>query len=440
MKWKDRKKTIILLALSIITVACGIFFLKVEREKETILEFGMFAGSNWDVPNGNCYAIIDRAIERFEAENPGVKVKYHSGILKEDYTEWFSKQLLLGTEPDVFMVLEDDFNNLSSIEALKNMDEIIKKDKEYHIEEYYTPALEEGQYQGSQYALPYETVPVLMFVNKSLLEEEGVQVPDNDWTWDDFYRICRQVTKDKDGDGMLDQFGCYDYTWKNALYSNGGRLFDEDGRKVYFNSDKVSEAVRFIKKLEQLNENYIVTAKEFDNGHVAFRPFPFSSYRTYQSYPLKIKKYSSFEWDCITMPAGPQGENKSEIRTLQMGISARTSNEKLAWEFIKCLTYDERTQLDIFKYSQGVSVLKSVTESVEVDRELRKDVMGARKIIDNKLLSDIVENSVIMPRFSKYREVMEVADAKVEKMIKDNVNPESTLLSLQWEIKKMLNR
>ena len=37
-----------------------------------------------------------------------------------------------------------------------------------------------------------------MFVNKTLLQKEGIKVPDNDWTWDDFYRIC-----EKNGEGFF---------------------------------------------------------------------------------------------------------------------------------------------------------------------------------------------------------------------------------------------
>ena len=75
------------------------------RKKETVLEFGMFTGSNWDVAHANSFVIIDKAIARFEQEHPGVRIHYYSGVMKEDYSEWLSRKLLAGKEPDVFMVL-----------------------------------------------------------------------------------------------------------------------------------------------------------------------------------------------------------------------------------------------------------------------------------------------------------------------------------------------
>lgn len=411
------------------------------NEKETVtLEFGMFAGSNWDVPNGNCYAIIDSAIERFEKENPGVKIHYSSGILKKDYSEWFSKQLLLGKEPDVFMVLEDDFNTYSSIGVLKNLEEYIVQDTNFKKESFYISALEEGRYRGCQYALPYETVPVLMFANKTLLKKEGIEIPNSRWTWDKFYDICEKVTKDTDNDGIIDQFGCYDYDWNNAVYTNAGKIFDDNGTRCYLGSANVVEAAKFVYKLNLLNKNHQVTAEEFDSGKVAFRPFPFSEFRTYQDYPLKVKKYSNFEWDCITMPAGPKGDNRSQISTLQIGISARTTKQELAWKFIKFLTYNPETQLDIYRYSQGASVLKEVTESEPVNQELQKDVNGGTRIIDNKLLSQIIETAVTVPKFPKYKTTMDMVENKMNQIIDEDDNKDSSMMAIQWEINDYLKK
>ena len=62
--------------------------------QETVLTVGVVAGSYWDAPTGNCYAVIDNAINRFEQAHPGVRVEYASGILKRDYSEWLAEQFL----------------------------------------------------------------------------------------------------------------------------------------------------------------------------------------------------------------------------------------------------------------------------------------------------------------------------------------------------------
>lgn len=425
------------LAAGILLLA-GLFFY--QSHHVVTLEVGIFAGSNWDVANANSYVIIDKAVEKFEAAHKNVKVHYYSGIRKEDYSEWFSGQLLRGKEPDVFMILGEDFNQLGEIGAMKNLDELIERDADFVRNDFYATAMQAGQYKGRQYALPYETMPTLMFVNKSLLNHEGIQMPDNDWTWEDLYGISKRVTKDKDGDGVADQFGTYNYGWMEAAYTNGARLFDENGTKAYFNDEKVTDAIRFVKQIQELNQSNKVTRDDFDAGNVAFMPLSFAEYRTYKTYPYKIKKYTKFQWDCITLPAGENGGNTSTVNTLLMGISNHTRQEKLAWEFLKLLTYDEEMQMDIFHYSQGVSVLKKVTESVEAETILQEDMEKTEKVIDNKLLSNVIESGTVTPKFPKYSGAINMADNEINRIIEDEDNIENSLRILQRQVEQYLRK
>ena len=175
----------------------------IHYRQETVLEFGMFTGSNWNVASANSFVIFDKAIARFEKEHPGVKIHYYSGISKDDYSEWFSRKLLAGKEPDVFMVLGTDFNQFSSMGVMKNLEPLMEKDPDFETEKYYSSAFRSGQYGDVQYALPYETVPTLMFVNKTLLAKEGIALPNPDWNWDTMYSICQKVTRDTNEDGVI---------------------------------------------------------------------------------------------------------------------------------------------------------------------------------------------------------------------------------------------
>lgn len=116
------------------------------------------------MPNDDCYKIIDETIKEFEKEYPNVKVKYTSGILKEDYSEWLSNQALNGALPDVFMVLPEDFTTFASIGILKNLETMLKADASLKKDAFYQGCYDAGTYKGNQYALPYESVPSLMLV------------------------------------------------------------------------------------------------------------------------------------------------------------------------------------------------------------------------------------------------------------------------------------
>lgn len=410
------------------------------RKKETVLEFGMFTGSNWDVANANSFVIIDKAIARFEQEHPGVRIHYYSGVMKEDYSEWLSRKLLAGKEPDVFMVLGTDFNQFSALGVMKDLDSRIQEDPDFEPDRYFSSAFRTGQYGGAQYALPYEVVPTLMFVNKTLLTKEGIEMPDQDWTWEELYDICRKVTKDTDGDGILDQFGIYNFDWMDAVCSNGGEVFQTDGSSCYMADDRIVESVKYIRQLNALNQGQKVVQEDFNGGSVAFMPLTFAEYRTYKTYPYKIRRYANFQWDCITMPAGNQGENLSQVDTLLMGISANTREEELAWEFLKLLTYDESVQTEIFQYSQGASVLKAVTQSQEMENIVQEDMEEGDTVISGNLLGRVIEEGYIKPQFRRYEQALALADSEINLILENDKSVDSSLKILQRTINSYLQQ
>ena len=434
LKWIARVSLVILMCVA---VAVSVY---IKWPRETVLEFGMFTGSNWDVANANSFVIVDKAIERFEKEHPGVKIHYYSGVRKDDYSEWFSRKLLEGEQPDVFMVLGTDFNQFTSLGVMKNLEPLMEKDTEFEPQKYFSSSLATGQYGNCQYALPYETVPTLMFVNKDLLKQENIQIPNLDWTWDDLYEICKRVTKDKDGDGILDEFGVCNYGWRDAVCSNGSEIFREDGRECYLNNENVRESVKFMRQLNDLNQGQKIGQEEFNQGNVAFMPLTFAEYRTYKTYPYKIKRYTNFQWDCITMPAGKQGTNCSSVDTLLMGIGAHTKYEKLAWEFLKLLTYDEEIQTDIFRYSQGASVLKAVTESSEAEVIVQQDMEEGDKVISGNLLGRVIEEGHIEPQFKKYEQAMAMADNEIKIILEEGKTIENSLKILQRTVNEYLRQ
>ena len=401
--------------------------------RETVLTIGVYSGSYWNTPNGNCYHILDEAIALFEQSHPGVKVEYVSGIPAEDYSEWLAERIMMGTEPDLYFVLPEDFDLLVSSGALAQLDERIAADPQFDTAAYYEPCLRSGQNNGKQYALPHESVPTIMFVNKTLLETNGIAIPDSNWTWEDFYSICQQVTHVDSR-----QYGVYGYSWLDAMYSNGASLFSEDGRSCYLAEKKVMEAIAFSKRLTDLNDGYNVTARDFDEGRVAFCPLHYSEYRAYQPYPWRVKKYSAFEWDCVTMPAGPSGINISEIHTMMLGISSRTRHEDLSWEFCKLLSIDEDLQRKLYTHSHGISPLRTVAEDPELLQEIHHDIPEGSGF-SPEMIHQIMSNAVVVHQFNAYSQAMNMA----EDAIKDAANSQlgqSGMLIAESEINFYLNK
>ncbi len=422
------------LFFALLLAASGILILSRSGHGNVTLRIGVYAGSYWGTPDSECYQILDNAVQRFEASHPGVTVEYVSGIPTDAYSEWLAGQILKGQEPDLYFVLPEDFSLLVSSGALEKLDKLIAADPGFDPQIYYEPSLHSGVFSGSQYALPYESVPTMMFVNKTLLEENGIAMPDSNWTWDDFYRICQEVT-----DVEAHRFGVYGYTWLNALYSNGATLFSEDGRTCYLADEKIEASIHFVKSLNRLNGSYTVSARDFDLGKVAFRPFLFSEYRAYQPYPWRVKKYTGFEWDCVCMPAGKDGRNVSELHTILLGLSSRTAHQVLAWEFVKLLSADETVQKELYLHSHGISPVRSVAESKDFQDWLDSEIPGGTDFTP-KELGNIMNTAVVAPRFDTYSQAMIMAESAVANELSSEILQKSRLLNAQREINIYLNQ
>ena len=166
-------------------------------------------------------------------------------------------------------------------------------------------------------------------------------------------------------------------------------------------------------------------------------PLTFSDYRTYMPYPWRIKKYSDFEWNCISMPAGPEGDNTSSMETLLMGISARTTHKKEAWEFLKLLTMDEEIQKLIYQDASGASALRSVTTSQEMMELLNEDTPGDSDI-DLSLLDTTIGKAVPSENLRRYQEAEERMDHVLSDLTISDEDISMSLLNLTREIDEII--
>jgi arabinosaccharide transport system substrate-binding protein len=100
--------------------------------------------------------------------------------------------------------------------------------------------------RGRIFALPHDVHPVMLAYRRDVVKNLGIDV-DTLTTWDEFVRVGRQITKDYNGDGVIDHY-MMDLpsdggdALRLLLLQRGARLFDEQGR-VAFDDEKAAEVV-----------------------------------------------------------------------------------------------------------------------------------------------------------------------------------------------------
>lgn len=433
MRTKIKVISVILLCTFVSTCMIGIFqYRSYMNNHVTEIRLGIYSRNKWKIPHLDSYRLYDEIIRDFEDKNPNIRVTYRSGTLIDDYSEWLAKMIIYGDEPDVFIILDEDFNTYASIGLFQDLTKFIQKDKEFDEESFYKKAMDNGKYGVKQYGIPFGIAPTFMIANTTLLEKEGIVLDKDYWTWNHFYNICKQLTKDTDNNGQLNQFGVFGYEWEHAFYTNDQALFTDDGVKIAFDGEKLYETIDFMKKMNQLNKNSIVKERDFDNGQVAFSTFSLPEYRAYTSSLYKFLKYRDFEWESIPFPSGPNGASVSKLDTLQLGISSRSKHKKVAWEFVKFLTYDAKSQQKVWENTYILPANRKVVEDIYETLTDEKD----ESILDPHFLSKIIENGYIEPRFKKYTDFKEILDKNILLMISRDEDIHKGIRKIKKDIKK----
>ncbi len=168
---------------------------------------------------------------RYEARNPGVKIEweYPAG----SYGAVLTTRIAGGAAPDVMWIggsywqLYQGFASLNDFAATNPT-----------LQETMPSAFPLFTMNDQLGAAPYGMNTVVFFINQRILNEVGLPFPRTSWTWDDFIKMGKQLTRDINGDGIIDRFafdfrsGGYDQTavaWGSPPYA-------PDMKKVAFNN------------------------------------------------------------------------------------------------------------------------------------------------------------------------------------------------------------
>lgn len=129
------------------------------------------------------------------------------------------------------------------------------------------------------------------FYNKTLIEEAGLEDPwelvkRNEWTWDKFYEYCKELTVDRDGDGVTDQYGAA-VLWGfiNSFVNTIGYPISkmEDGKiEINYRDERLMDYYEFLKKVGPFGEGVFhplsfrqgdadqKRVEDFLNGNIGF--------------------------------------------------------------------------------------------------------------------------------------------------------------------------
>ena len=212
----------IVFALLVVLYA-GSFFLRGENPKadlgDRVMEGVFFQGGygmQW---------VYDAAAE-FEDAHPDIAAYVWGNPRAWDQTR---PRFLAGNPPDVFWGIHNinfwvNLNDglVANLDSLMETPAYGQEDLKFK-DTFYQGALEQGQFEGSQYFLPISYTISGIWYNKGMFDQHGWTVPQ---TWEQFLALCEQIKRTGGGIYPLTHQGKYPsyfgMIWRGLVYKLGG--------------------------------------------------------------------------------------------------------------------------------------------------------------------------------------------------------------------------
>lgn len=166
-------------------------------------------------------------------------------------------------------------------------------------------------YKDKKLAVPFVDVPMWILVNKDLLSKHGVEMPSNDWTYDDFREIAKKITDPEAGEyGLTTQpeFQMRVLSTKAIADGHAANIhyMNEDLTQSLLNTPDVMNDVRWLADFVWKDGSMQSNAKAAEQGDVT-REFinGKTGFAIGGDWVLPgLKKDAKFEWDVLPFPRG----------------------------------------------------------------------------------------------------------------------------------------
>lgn len=228
--------------------------------------------------------------------------------------------------------------------------------------------------EGDLYALPKDASVFAYAYNKDLFDKEGIPYPDpeNPYTYEEFVEVCKKFTKDTDGDGEIDQWGCgfaNAFMLQPFVWSNGATYLTDDYKKVNIDTPEFKDALQ--KYVDCTLKHKITPTVEQDASLGVYQRWlagqeAFYACGTWDVAAFMDKETFPFNWDLCAYPTLSTGKTMTWLGTVGFCVSAKSENKEEATELISYLCTDEGGQKELSGVTSGKSIqlpnIKSLAE------------------------------------------------------------------------------
>ncbi|MDQ8734709.1 extracellular solute-binding protein [Paenibacillus sp. LHD-38] len=262
-----------------------------------------------------------------------------------------------GTPADLTWI-DSDLITFDQAGLVEDLSPYIEKDPTFQDVQLPEGFFDTMTYKDKKLAVPFVDVPMWILVNKDLLAKHGVEMPANDWTYDDFRDIAKKLTDPEAGEyGLTTQPEFQMRVLSTKAIADGHadniHYMNEDLTQSLLNTPDVMNDVRWLSDFVWKDGSMQSNAKAAESGDVT-REFinGKTGFAIGGDWVLPgLKKDAKFEWDVLPFPRGIVSQPGYSIYgPLSMLSGSKHKEEAFLW-----ISFQFSKEAQKWKIDQGAN-------------------------------------------------------------------------------------
>lgn len=363
---------------------------------------------NWAVWDLESTAYWQAMADGYMAANPNVTIEM-TDLGSTDYMTQLATQLAGGNgELDVLTIKDiPGYSNLINLEMLVPMNDILERDTADFggVIEQLTAS------DGNFYAVPFRSDFWVVFYNKDLFDQAGLEYPTNDMTFDEFDALIREVSE------ATGVYGNFYHTWRSDVTLFGildGKNTIIDGSydflKPYYETILAEQADGVVPDYGELKTSGLHYSAAFENGQAAMCNMGSWFIATLQTYNAEAEAngVTPVNFGMVKYPHPDGVEAGTTLGTVtSLGINPYSENQEAAADFINWCVSDE-----------GAAAIAAT---------------GTFPAVSNSEINDIIASTEGFPTDEASKEALNTVAVYLEMPLSDKASEIETVLNQEHD-------
>lgn len=287
--------------------------------------------------------VIDGMIEGFEKENPDVDVKAVYAGNYDDTRVRVLSALKSGQPAQLSVLFSIDVYDLIEQDLIVPFDDVVKSDDEKAwLNSFYPALMANGQVEGKTWGIPFQRSTIVMYYNKDMFREAGLDPNAPPKTWDEMVAMGKKLAKDGRYGLMVPSTGYPYWMFQCFAIQNGKELMNKDGSAVYFDDPAVIEALDFWKSLATDAKISPTGLVEWGTLRQAFVQGQTAMMWHTTGNLTAVKKEAKFDFGVAELPAHKRPGSPTGGGNFYLFKSAKPDERAAALKLIRYMTAPER--------------------------------------------------------------------------------------------------